>query len=540
MGNPLGPHRTGALRLAVFVGAMLLQIRFFLDQGIFTPDEGIYSLYSLLLSRGALPYVDFYDNHVPGLYFILGPVFKLLGPSLPLGRVVMYIFNSLTALLLFDMVASVSSSLGLLTAGLFILGLPSFLATTVHLGPLVAALSVASMFFMTRNVEPPGKRHLVISGLLSGYLILVKQTAIFLPAFQCAYQLRRAMARDEKACWRRAFAFIASAAFPPLAFLVFLVVTRSLGEFIDQAVLQNLFVTLPYLSEIPPPLSYGNLQHVYLPVLPIIVGVSIGILVSSLRPLSGACLSLLMLTFPRFHILHLLAPMALALVLMGKGFGLLWRQNYPKPPSRRLGIAGMLIILSASGVFLYAAALNSTSSRLDVDPNIYFAVDFVSQHTGPGEPIFSLPYRAEIYFLADRSFPPGGPGIVLPGVSQDDTIKRMRDVRLIVYNPTDVVSYQRGNVNVVERMSEYAPRVHGYIEAHYLKAQTFGNFLVYIRNEEPPGPAWTSMPESAQAVMFAEHPVRPATQGKSDRFPLRWPSVLSDDPPIPLGFHSSH
>jgi len=517
-----GSGRMIIVRLVVLVGSFLFQISY-LNQGIFPPDEGIYSLYSLLVSRGALPYVDFYDNHVPGIYLILGSFFKLFGPSLEVARIAIYILNSLTALLIFEAVSDVSHVLGLLSATLFVLGLPSYLATIVQLEPLVAFLSVASMFFMTKWIESPRRSQVVLSGLLSGYLVLVKQTAIVLPVFQTAYLLLHVVGKPAAArkIWSgKLMVFIVSAVIPPLAFMSFLVATASAGAFMDQAILGNLYVTLPYLSQPPPPATCDTLQQLYLPLIPIVLGISVGMLIRNLKPLAGACASLLVLTFPRFHTLHLYASFALAIILLGKGIGYVLEPVHAKRGSlsRKVRVVAMLIILTVSSSFIWAASLNLTSSKIPSDPNVYLAAEFVRGNTSQHEAIFSLPYRAEIYFLADRMFPLGGPGILLPGVSQDDTILRMRGVRLVVYSPNDAVRYIKAGVTVDERMSEYAPKVHDYIETEYAKVEAFGNFLMYVRNGQ--GVTHTSSTFGASVEVDGLEPERQLSSSTLTKFVL--------------------
>ena len=86
------------LMLIAFVGLIYYLI---LLTDYIGPDEGNYIYMAWQVSEGATPYLDFFDNHSPGVYAVMGAVFSLFGFDLVLPQLLMMAVNISTALFIY-------------------------------------------------------------------------------------------------------------------------------------------------------------------------------------------------------------------------------------------------------------------------------------------------------------------------------------------------------------------------------------------------------------------------------------------------------
>jgi 4-amino-4-deoxy-L-arabinose transferase-like glycosyltransferase len=168
-----------ALLLTVFV-----RLRF--ADASLERDEGEYAYAGMMMLKGQLPYRDFYNMKLPGVYCLYALVFKLFGQSVAVIRYFLLSVNLLTAFLVFKTAKNwFNQAIGYWASGIFLLLSFSFHAQgwIANCEQFVNLFVAASFVFLTKRWLP---FHLFFCGLMLGLATLMKQHAfhfVFFPAF---------------------------------------------------------------------------------------------------------------------------------------------------------------------------------------------------------------------------------------------------------------------------------------------------------------------------------------------------------------------
>ena len=96
----------------------------FHNRGLTVHDEGYILDASWRFVNGEVPYRDFFIQYTPGIVFTIGGLFKLTGPSILAGRLLMVIIGGLISLLLYRITRSIIPSLLFLAWGIPQLNFP--------------------------------------------------------------------------------------------------------------------------------------------------------------------------------------------------------------------------------------------------------------------------------------------------------------------------------------------------------------------------------------------------------------------------------
>lgn len=174
----------------------------------FERDEGEYAYAGMMILRGQLPYVDFYNMKLPGVYCLYALVFKLFGQSVAVIRYFLLFVNLITTFFVFKTAQNwLSRTAAWWASGLFMLLSFSFHAQgwIANCEQFVNLFVAASLFFLTKRWNPA---HLFLCGLMLGFATLMKQHAFHF-AFFPAYLLLKQFLEERKFI----NSFIASMAF---------------------------------------------------------------------------------------------------------------------------------------------------------------------------------------------------------------------------------------------------------------------------------------------------------------------------------------
>ncbi len=155
-------------------------------------DEGEYAYAGMMILRGQLPYVDFYNMKLPGVYCLYALVFKLFGQSVAVIRYFLLFVNLLTTFFVFKAAQNwLSRSAAWWASGIFLLLSFAFHAQgwIANCEQFVNLFVAVSLLFLTKKWLP---LNLFLCGLMLGLATLMKQHAFhfaFFPAFLLLKQL---------------------------------------------------------------------------------------------------------------------------------------------------------------------------------------------------------------------------------------------------------------------------------------------------------------------------------------------------------------
>ena len=179
----LSLNETTFFYIALFL-TVFIRLRF--ADAPFERDEGEYAYAGMMILRGQLPYADFYNMKLPGVYYFYALIFKLFGQSVAVVRYTLLFINLLTAFFVFKTAENwFSRNLAWWASGIFLLLSIGFhaqgwIANCEHFVNLFVA---AGLVFLTKRWSPT---YLFLCGLMFGFATLMKQHAFhfaFFPAF---------------------------------------------------------------------------------------------------------------------------------------------------------------------------------------------------------------------------------------------------------------------------------------------------------------------------------------------------------------------
>jgi hypothetical protein len=259
MRTPRGPWRAVLIATAVLLVALphlarwrLLQVRGF------GPDEFEHLHFSWSISKGLLPYRDYFDHHTPGLHYLLEPIFHGRDversvtdafEAIFLARRITWVFAGASLLLTFALGRAWRDARTGLVAALLFGNTAIFLRKALEVRPDVPAtgLCLAALWLGLLAMSPTASRRLALfaaSGLLLGTAVMFTQKALFIgPGWLLALALYVADGRRTADLARRlrGVAVHGAAAALPLALtLAFFAAHGAAGAFLHFNFLLNL------------------------------------------------------------------------------------------------------------------------------------------------------------------------------------------------------------------------------------------------------------------------------------------------------------
>jgi len=185
-----------AVILLVAIAALLIARIPVMGVRFFDPDELEHAHAAWSVSRGLVPYRDFFEHHTPWYYYLLSPFFRWFAVDqsfdsarrfLIFARGVSLVLTALSAWLMFLVGRLAAGRKAGLLAALFLVGQPVVIQKTLEIRPDVPALPffLAGLWFLLRGLrESDGAasrtaRWLFGGGLCFGAAIMCTQKALF-------------------------------------------------------------------------------------------------------------------------------------------------------------------------------------------------------------------------------------------------------------------------------------------------------------------------------------------------------------------------
>lgn len=173
--------------LGLFILLFFL-IRLHLLEIPFERDDGLYSLFGRLILEGKTPYLDFYVNKPPLLFYSYAVLVGLFGATISGVHLSFYLINAFTAYLIYLLGKQLySRQLGVFSALSFLVlsysqAISGFTAQSEN---LVILLAVPGWYFLLKGLEQK-KFNFLISGALLASSMWIKQNGLFFLALAYA------------------------------------------------------------------------------------------------------------------------------------------------------------------------------------------------------------------------------------------------------------------------------------------------------------------------------------------------------------------
>ncbi len=149
----------------------------------FERDEGIYSYFGKLLLEGKVPYIDFYEQKFPGIFYFYAVIVYFFGDTVQGMHQGFLIINLITVVFLFFASKRLFSPFaGLITAITFaIVSLtPNLSGFTVQAEHGVAFFISIGIFFYSFTLKNSRLIYLFLMGLAMGFAFMTKTSGMFL------------------------------------------------------------------------------------------------------------------------------------------------------------------------------------------------------------------------------------------------------------------------------------------------------------------------------------------------------------------------
>ncbi|MFH2142778.1 MAG: glycosyltransferase family 39 protein, partial [Bacteroidota bacterium] len=149
----------------------------------FERDEGDYFYIAQLILDGKIPYIDFYEQKLPGLFYTYSLIISLFGATLKGAHLGFLFINLFTTVIMFFIGKKLFNGIfAFITAFSFAIfsltpHMSGFTTQSEHLVIFFASGGFLALIYAMKNQK---KWYLfLISGLLICYSFLIKQTAVF-------------------------------------------------------------------------------------------------------------------------------------------------------------------------------------------------------------------------------------------------------------------------------------------------------------------------------------------------------------------------
>lgn len=203
---------------------------------VLDPDEIEHIHSAWYIQNGHIPYRDFFENHHPLLWFILGPFMTLFGygvTTVILIRLLNLIFFYGIVFLVYKITktAAQSSEAGL-SAVVMLLSMVIFVEKGIEIRPDVPQVffGFGSLYYLLAFFRERKNKYIFYSGLWASVSFLFLQKALFLIIiYACIFILKFVQSRISLASL---VIFTLSFTTPLLFFLLYLILTESLNDYV--------------------------------------------------------------------------------------------------------------------------------------------------------------------------------------------------------------------------------------------------------------------------------------------------------------------
>ena len=176
--------------IALFILLAILPFFLYL-RGSLGVDEASYMLVGNSILHGAVVYKDCLTCKLPGTQYLLALIFFIFGKSFYAARAVLFIFNALSAVIIFLIGRKLwNKETGMVSSILFLIGIsiPAYQGYYVMTEPFMVFFGLLGILSFFKSEH---KIYLILSGFLIGVSTLFKQSgALFLAAIFMFYLLK--------------------------------------------------------------------------------------------------------------------------------------------------------------------------------------------------------------------------------------------------------------------------------------------------------------------------------------------------------------
>lgn len=429
--GPPGRFTSRPWLILVLVLAVTVAVRARLLAVPLERDEGEYAYAGQLLLRGFPPYTQAYNMKMPGIYALYALVMFVFGETHVGIHLGFLLINLATIVLMFYLGKALFDEwIGVCASAAYAVmsvskGVLGFTANSEH---FVLLPVVGGLVLLLKAAKSARAVHYLLSGLLLGSALVVKQHGMFFTAFGACYLLYVALPlrRDR---WREGlkplFVYGAGAAIPFVLACLILLSAGAFGQF-RFWVFQY---AAEYVSSSTLPLSVAvfhlskNLWGVAMPCLLFwafaLVGVDASLswsqvgrsrVVFTLGLLLFSLMSVCPGLYFRSHYFVLLLPSLSLLAAVGidalsrLGFR---RNFYDRSPRRFAGFVLGAVLFTTIYEHQYLFRLNEFQISRDVYrmnpfPESLAIAKFIKENTSPDDKIAVMGSEPQIYFYADR------------------------------------------------------------------------------------------------------------------------------------------
>ena len=474
-------------------------------------DEGSTAAHALRIVNGELIYRDFFTVVTPGSYYTIAWLFQIFGEQLMVLRWAALVTGLLILVVTFLVARRLMSWPFAAAAALMTTVWGWFLVTPNFYSLQAALFALIALWCYLRYVNGGGAHWIVIAGVLTGLTVLVKQNvgvyaAVALVATIWASRVfdTEMRARERLRRTARFAGGIGVSVLPALLFLIFAGAGPYLYEswvYYPIAKYPERFA-LPYPSFFDPLPEHGIFERwVRLVIfLPVIVYPLTAIAIVRARErhalLATAFMGLLLLlqSWPRADVPHILFGLQPTFVLLAyvlyRGSLVLSVRGEVRAGAATAVMLVPIVLLLWNGYRRtdweyanYVAHLRSDRATgvttVPIEANRINAVArYISEHTGPGDPIFVVPWAAGFYFLTDRVNPTRTDFMLF----EDPELYPCLLSRLDAHPPKYVIYGYTWDVDN-RRFSDYAAPVDRYIRSRYASESSVDGYEIWRRIE---------------------------------------------------------
>jgi 4-amino-4-deoxy-L-arabinose transferase-like glycosyltransferase len=194
------PPRPLVIRLALAaIVAFVVAVRLQFLSIPFERDEGDYFYLAQRLLDGGTPYVSFYEQKLPGLFYAYALILLCFGHTVEGAHLGFIVVNVVTVVLVYfvgrTLLDGFAGVIAAATFALLSLG-PQVSGFTTQSEHLIALLATAGTLVLLRSADARRWWHFLLAGALLGASFLVKPNAVFFIVFGVAVLLGRGLVRD--------------------------------------------------------------------------------------------------------------------------------------------------------------------------------------------------------------------------------------------------------------------------------------------------------------------------------------------------------
>ena len=460
-------------------------------RGSLGTDEGCFLFIGDSILHGSIPYKDYIDIKPPGIYYLFALAFSIFGKSFYAARAVTFIFNALSAVIIFSIGRKLwNKKVGMLSSMLFLIGMltpayEGYLAMTEPFMVFFGLLGVLLFFKYEHRI------YLILTGLLIGISTLFKQYgALFLATIFIFYLLKLWMPENRTKDYLKDSAENLSLII--CGFLIPIAITAF--YFWTAGSLQS-FIYWSFLFGIK---DYGHsfyiknfeFQFLSYSIIWVLSFVSVFIIAyefttkkskgGELFTVIWLLASLYPLTIKQYghYYIQLLPPACLlASISLMKIYPILSLRSIKESLSK-LNHQKIFAIVCLFGLILSSFAIISyTNYGLQKSRQIRFddqlnTAEYIKSHTSPNEKILAFNYVPSMYFLSDRD-PPTEFLFFEPWFGEG------YEYRVIERINGNSVRYVVCNFRLVKGNSAQAQPIYEYIQENYEIEKVIGVFYIY-------------------------------------------------------------